>query len=210
MAVSMKQKHFIDSHKAATGPFILLLMGVHAVWDDPRLWLYFGMHGGYGLLWLLKSLSFPDKQWEQPTTLGFGAVIWGALSLYWLSPWLIVTGRAPTAPAWLMGVCVLIFTTGVFLHFASDMQKHMALRLRPGELLTEGLWSRLRNPNYLGELLIYGGFSGLTCHWLPLTVLAFFVVGAWVPNMIKKDRSLARYPAFAEWKARSWLFLPGI
>lgn len=206
----MKQKHFIDSHKAATGPFILLLMGLYGAWGDPRLWLYFGLHGGYGLLWLLKSLSFPDKQWEQPTSLGFGAVIWGVLSLYWLSPWLIVTGRAPAAPAWWLGVCVLVFTIGVFLHFASDMQKHMSLKLRPGVLLTDGLWSRLRNPNYLGELLIYAGFSAVTCHWLPLSVLGLVIATAWVPNMLKKDQSLARYPAFAEWKARSWLFLPGV
>jgi steroid 5-alpha reductase family enzyme len=37
---------------------------------------------------------------------------------------------------------------GIFLHFAADMQKHISLALRPGQLVTEGLWSRTRNPNY--------------------------------------------------------------
>lgn len=206
----MKHKFYIDSHKALTGLFVLLLMGIYGVWDDPRMWLYFGMHGGYGFMWLLKSRTFPDKQWEQPVQLSYGVMTWAGLCLYWISPWLIVTDRAPAAPPWLLGVCVLMFTVGLVLHFAGDMQKHMAMQLRPGVLLTEGLWSRLRNPNYLGELLIYAGFSALTCHWLPMTVLAIFVVGLWVPNMIKKDRSLSRHAAFAEWKARSWCFLPGI
>jgi len=34
-------------------------------------------------------------------------------------------------------------------------------------------------------------------------------VGAvWIPNILKKDKSLQRYPEFAAWKARSWRFIP--
>jgi hypothetical protein len=28
--------------------------------------------------------------------------------------------------------------------------------------------------------------------------------------MLRKERSLARYPEFAAWRQRSWLILPGI
>ena len=87
------------------------------------------------------------------------------------------------------------------------MQKHMKLSLAPG-LITDGLWSRVRNPNYLGELLIYAGFSALAMHWAPFVVLALFVAVIWIPNMLRKDKSLSRYPKFAEWKKRSWLFIP--
>ena len=89
------------------------------------------------------------------------------------------------------------------------MQKHMQLSLAPA-LFTDGLWSRVRNPNYLGELLIYAGFSALALHWIPFAALALFVVVVWVPNMLRKDRSLSRYPEFAAWKERSWLFIPPI
>ena len=34
------------------------------------------------------------------------------------------------------------------------------------------------------------------------------IVGYWVPNMLKKDASLSRYPEWAEYKARSWRFIP--
>jgi steroid 5-alpha reductase family enzyme len=88
------------------------------------------------------------------------------------------------------------------------MQKDMALSLSPGQLLTRGLWSRTRNPNYLGELLIYASFTSLALHWIPLALLGVVVAGVWIPNMLKKDRSLSRYPAFAAYRARSGLLFP--
>lgn len=166
--------------------------------------------GTYGLLWCWKSQAFPDRQWEQPVSLWYGVgVIWGALSLYWVAPYLIVSRRTTPPPAYL-GMCVALFGLGVFLHFASDMQKHVELQLRPGKLITDKLWARCRNPNYLGELLIYLGFQLLAMHWVPLLCLGLMVCCYWVPNMLRKDASLARYPEFAAWKARSWMIIPGI
>jgi steroid 5-alpha reductase family enzyme len=203
----MKQRHFIDSHKAATGLFVLALIAIYGQWDNPTAWVYLALHGTYGLLWVLKSRIFPDKQWEQPTTLGYGLVIWAGLTLYWIAPWLI-TSQNVQAPPWYLGLCIAIYALGVFWHFASDMQKTMFLKLNPGHLMTDGLWSRLRNPNYFGELLIYLGFGLLARHWAPLIVILLFVLIVWLPNMRRKDRSLARYPDFASYKARSKLFLP--
>ena len=83
-----------------------------------------------------------------------------------------------------------------------------ALRLRSG-LIEDGLFARTRNPNYLGETLIYISFAILSWHWLP-----FLVLGGWLcfftANMRRKDRSLARYPGFAAYKARTGMFLPSI
>ena len=203
----MKQRHFIDSHKAATGLLVLALIAVYDQWDNPTAWVYLALHGTYGLLWVLKSRIFPDKQWEQPTSLGYGLVIWAGLSLYWIPPWLI-TSQNVQAPPWYLGLCIAIYALGVFWHFASDMQKSMFLKLKPGHLMTDGLWSRLRNPNYFGELLIYLGFGLLAMHWAPLIVILLFVLIVWLPNMRRKDRSLARYPDFANYRARSKLFLP--
>jgi steroid 5-alpha reductase family enzyme len=204
----MRQKHFIDSHKGVTGLFILSLMAYYGAWDNYLLWIYLALHGSYGVFWASKSRLFGDLQWEQRCSLGFGFVIWGCLCFYWVSPWLIATGRSTMPPAWYVGLCVLMYSFGVFFHFVSDMQKYMWLKLRPGQLLTEGLWSRLRNPNYFGELLIYVGFTALARHWAPLTFLAVIILFAWVPNMLKKDRSLSRYPEFAEYQAKSWRFIP--
>lgn len=203
----MKQKYFIDSHKGVTGLAVLALMAIYGQWHNPTAWVYLGLHGAYGILWVLKSATFPDRQWEQRTGWGYGLVIWGGLTLYWVAPWLL-TSRGVEAPPWLLGLCVFVYAAGVFLHFASDMQKHTALALRPGQLVTDGLWARTRNPNYLGELLIYLSFALLAMHWLPLVILAAFIAVVWAPNMRRKDRSLARYPDYAAYRARSKWLIP--
>jgi len=205
----MRQRHFIDSHKAATAPAVLAMMALHGAWGDSTAWLYLAMHGTYGFLWISKSRLFPDRSWERPCSPAYGVVIWAGLSLYWLAPWLITSSHVHLPP-WYAAGCVAMYGAGIFLHFSADMQKHTSLRLRPRSLITEGLWARCRNPNYLGELLIYLAFALLARHWLPLAVLGLFVLAVWVPNMLRKDRSLARYPGFAIYRKRSWRLVPWI
>lgn len=203
----LRQKHFIDSHKCCNALAIAGLMALYGAWDNTTAWLYLALHGTYGFMWTIKSVVFGDEQWEKPTPLWYGLGIWGTLSLYWVAPWIIVSQEV-TAPAWYMALAVSIYAFGVLFHFASDMQKHAHLTHRPGVLMTDGLWSRCRNPNYFGELLIYSGFCMLAMHWAPFVVLGGIVAGMWIPNMIRKDRSLSRYPEFAEWKKRSKLVIP--
>ncbi len=202
-----RMRHFIDGNKRLTALVVLLLMAYAQAWDNPVAWIYLAEHGLYGLLWNFKSKTFADKQFEQPISLRFGVQIFIILSLYWVTPWLI-TQRPQALPAWALGLSVALFASGVFWHFTSDMQKYMALQLRPGQLLRSGLWQRCRNPNYFGELLIYGGFTMLAGSWIPFVPLGVMIAGVWVPNIRRKEASLARYPEFAAWKARSGCLFP--
>jgi steroid 5-alpha reductase family enzyme len=203
----MKQKFFIDTQKGATFFYVLLLMALYTQWQNPTAWVYLALHGMYGFLWVLKSNIFPDQSWEQKASLAYGLAIWGGLSLYWITPWLI-TSQDIHAPDWYLALCISIYTFGIFIHFVSDMQKHAALTLQPGHLISSGMFSRLRNPNYFGELLIYLGFGLLAMHWLPILVLLIWIGFIWVPRMIRKDRSLARYADFEVYRDRSKLFIP--
>lgn len=203
----MKQKYFIDSHKAVTFLVILGLMAWFNQWHNPTAWVYLGLHGTYGILWLLKSRVFPDKQWEIDKGLGYGLYIWAGLSLYWIAPFIIASQNVQ-APAWLLGLSVSLYTFGVFLHYTADMQKYVQLKYNPGQLIDDGLMARTRNINYFGELLIYLGFGILAMHWLPLAVIALYLVVIWFPNMYRKDKSLSRYPGFEEYRRKSKLFIP--
>jgi len=205
----MKLKYFIDSHKAMTALAVLSLIVFYNQWDNPTAWVYLALHGSYGFLWLLKSRIFPDRQWEQACNLIIGGGIWGVLSLYWIAPWLI-TSQNRQAPGWYLACCISMYTFGVFFHFTADLQKYIALKLRPGQLVTEGLWRKVRNPNYFGELLIYLGFSLLARDWIPIAALAFVICIVWIPNIIRKDRSLSRYPEYASYKAKSKWLIPFI
>jgi protein-S-isoprenylcysteine O-methyltransferase Ste14 len=203
----MKQKQFIDSHKGVTALAIVTMMAIYRQWDNPTAWVYFGLHGTYGLLWVLKSRIFPDRSWEAETSLGYGLAIWGGLTLYWIAPWLL-TSRGVHAPAWLLGMTVSLHTWGVFLHYAADMQKHTALKLRPGKLITDGLMARTRNINYFGELLVYVAYALLALHWIPFLVLGLYLAIIWIPYMLRKERSLALKDGYKAYRKQSKFFLP--
>jgi protein-S-isoprenylcysteine O-methyltransferase Ste14 len=204
----LKEKHVIDAFKLATAPVVLALIFFYHAGENALAWIYLALHGSYGVMWVTKSRLFGDKSWEKPVTLfrGLGACL--VLSLYWVTPWLIVTNHIHVMPLWWLTVCISMYAIGVFLHFASDMQKWMALKYCHGSLITEGLWGVVRNPNYLGELFIYCGFGLLPFHWAPMAVMAFSITTVWIPNMLRKDRSLSRYPEFAQYKSQTKLLIP--
>ena len=203
----MKMKHFINSHKAITGLVVLLMIAWFNQWNNATAWVYLALHGSYGILWLIKSQLYPDKRWEQPATLPIGIGGWIALSLFWIAPF-IITSQSVQAPAPYLALCISIYIFGTFLHYVADMQKHMMLKLNPGHLITDGLWAITRNPNYLGELLTYTGFTLLAMHWLPLVILIVIVVGTWLPLIRSKEKSLARYPEFASYQKRVRMLIP--
>jgi steroid 5-alpha reductase family enzyme len=201
----MQIRQVINLHKGLTAPVVLGLMAAyHNGSMGPCI--YLALHGTYGILWLFKDRLYPDRQWEREVGLPMAVSVFLMLGLYWLAPFLLISsGAMPPAP--LIAAAVALNILGVFLHYGSDAQKHFTLRYHQG-LISEGFFARCRNTNYLGEILIYLSFALLAMHWLPYAVLAGFVVGVFLPNMRRKDESLARYPEFADYQQRSGLLLP--
>ena len=211
----MKQKFFIDIHKGITILFVLFLMHILGQWDNTAGWIYCALHGSYGLMWVMKSRIFPDSSWEKECSIWYGFYIWFGLSLYWLSPYIILSGCFNDGiplqlSAQYIAVCVFVFNMGVFFHFSSDMQKYSYLKLRPNQLITEGMMKKCRNINYFGELLIYLGFGLLAKHWVPILVLLLFIIVVWIPNIRKKEKSLSRYPNFNDYRKKSSFIIPFI
>ena len=40
------------------------------------MWIYFAMHGSYGILWLIKSFIFPDKTFEEKVSITCAIKAW--------------------------------------------------------------------------------------------------------------------------------------
>jgi steroid 5-alpha reductase family enzyme len=203
----MKLKYFIDTNKGVTFLAILTLMAIYHQWENPTAWVYLALHGTYGLLWVLKSNIFPDVSWERKTSLWFGMVSWFSLVLYWFPAWWI-TWKAIIAPPWLLAIAVSLSLFGTFFVFAGDMQKSTTLVLRPGELITSGLFRLSRNINYFGEFMIYLAFAILPMTWVALLPLAVFIITFWIPNMVRKDKILATLPGFPEYRKKTRSFFP--
>ncbi|WP_410210125.1 methyltransferase family protein [Aquirhabdus sp.] len=176
-------------------------------------WVYLALHGSYGLVWLLKDIAFPDPNWQPRCTIP--SAIWGfiGLALYWMIGWLLISGIAnPHYPlpdnAW-FALCISICLLGCVIVFGADTQKYVQLRAARG-LITNGMFTYIRHPNYLGEMMIYGSFALMTWHWLPVLVLAYYWGTMFAVNMVMKEASMSRYPTWAAYKKRSWWLIPGI
>lgn len=208
-----KFSHVINAQKAGTPLFLLALMLVYQAWST-REWLYFALHGGYGIVWLIKDLAFPDPAWQRRITIGGGLMAFvGVLGWYWVFGWLLVSGTSDAAyplpeAAW-YGLCVLLCLLGCVIMIAADAQKYFTLRLRPG-LITDGMFRYIRHPNYLGEMMIYGSFAMMVWHWLAWLVLAWVWIGVFAVNMIVKEQRMSRHPGWAEYRRRSWWLVPGV
>lgn len=206
----LKMSWVINAQKGGTLPFVLALM---VVWENfsPAAWLYLGLHGSYGLVWLLKDRVLPDPGWERRITVG-GAVAScvTVLGPYWIAPVLLVTDVLPQRPdpsAAVMGTSVLIYALGVVIMMVADAQKFFTLRVKRG-LITTGMFARVRHPNYLGEMMIYGSFALLVGHWLPWLVLAWVWGAVFTTNMVMKEVSMSRHPEWGAYKARTGMVLP--
>lgn len=201
----MKLKYAINLHKGTTAFVVLALMWFYNNYSLAAF-VYLALHGSYGFLWLLKDRIYPDKQWEQQVPLWYALVAFLALCLYWAPAFILIYNHAEP-PGYIICIATTLNLIGGVLHFGSDAQKHFTLQYKRG-LITDGFFARCRNTNYLGEFMIYIGFAMLTMHWLGYMPILLFFTFVFVPNMLKKDKSLARYPGFADYKKRSGLFLP--
>ena len=201
----MKLNHAINAHKGSTFAVVLLLMWYFNNYSIGP-WIYLALHGSYGLLWLLKDRVYPDRQWAKRVSFPYGILVFASLGLYWIPAYLVASSPIPP-PAWAISAAVALNAVGLVLHFASDAQKHYTLIYREG-LITEGFFSRCRNTNYLGEAMIYLSFALMAYQPLGFLGIAAFFIGVFVPNMIRKDKSLSRYPQFAAYRKRTGLFFP--
>lgn len=158
-----------------------------------------------------QHMTFRDKNFDEKISFPFFAVVFLYVDLYWVGPYMLCKYRRdPYMENWELCACIILWGYGVFLHFASDSQKAHTLTYRGRGLITSGLFSWVRNPNYLGETLIYCAYALLCQSKVAWGILASFVLITFVPNMIKKDKSLAKYEEFEAYKKKTWVMVPFI
>lgn len=201
----------INFQKAGTLFFVLALMFFYQNFSA-QAWIYLALHGGYGLVWLIKDLCFPDAGWQKKVTLAGGLVaFFGVLFWYWVMAWLLISQPlVPDYPvdtlAWL-SVCIILCLIGCVIMVVADAQKFYTLRLQKG-LITDGIHKYVRHPNYLGEMMIYGAFALLVWHWGVFLIVGLVWLLVFIPNMVAKEHSLSRYGEWAAYKKRSGWILP--
>lgn len=200
--------YVINFQKGGTLPFCLFLMFYFDNWSFP-CWCYTAAHGSYGLAWLMKHRLFPDPAWAISITPG-GAIMSFVLvlGLYWVAPFLLAARLVDFEPS--PGRCALgmgIYALGLGLMMGADCYKTATLAAKPG-LITTGPFELCRHPNYLGEMMIYGGFAVMVPHILPKLVLVWVWVQLFATNILMKEARMSRHAGWDEYCQKTPMLLP--
>ena len=201
----MKLNQIINLHKGLT---LFVVFGMMYFYDNYSIsaWAYLALHGTYGILWLLKEKIFPDPYFKDEINIVTAITGFILLGSYWVAPFLLISTNV-VVPNPLIAACISINILGVFLHFASDAQKYFTLKVKK-DLIKEGFFKRIRNTNYLGEVLIYLSFAILSMSFVPFLILGIFFCIVFIPRMLKKDKSLEKYESFNEYRKKTGLIFP--
>lgn len=140
-------------------------------------------------------------------------------------PWLVVTlGSMPFVAVAThanndlgifdaLGSLVVLIGVGLE-HFADVDLRRFNRTKKPGDVLSRGLWSRSRHPNYLGEMLWWWGLwlFVLAAHpeswWMGIGALAMTTMFLTASIPMAEKRSAERRPDWAAYKTRTPILLP--
>ena len=173
----------------------------------------------------MKEYLYPDEIWKVPCTLGSAIFLFVGFTLgFWVYIVFLTFGGGKYDPSPCHLCMVLImFILGIWLHHTADAQKYFVLKVRK-DLITDGLYSGSRNPNFLGELFILGAFAGRSMRiekespftiyfigfnlshpmwWWPLTLLGIISVFLFYPSFLAKDRSMSRYKEWPHYASKT-------
>jgi protein-S-isoprenylcysteine O-methyltransferase Ste14 len=186
-------RYAINFQKALVGLLMLAAMKYYSNYSL-TCWVYLGLHGTYGLCWLFKDLVFPDPSFGNLISLSSVVVIYIAvLGPYMLIPIAVASGYGPQE---ISGercfVAVGLFTVGLMIMMVSDAQKYYVLKQKRG-LITDGMMKYTRNPNYLGEIMLYCSFNvvaRIPAVWYFFFCFDFPIV--FMQRMLWKDYMLSR------------------
>ncbi|MCI5046598.1 MAG: DUF1295 domain-containing protein [Aquisalinus sp.] len=111
---------------------------------------------------------------------------------------------------------VVIFGIGLFFEAIGDWQlrQFKADPANKGKLMTKGLWSWTRHPNYFGDAAVWTGLTmiALEAPWGWTTILSpalmiFFLYAVSGKALLEKSM-VKKYPEYADYKRRTSGFFP--
>lgn len=151
----------------------------------------------------------PDKRFSYPVTHGT-IIISGILLASYFYPIFVTFSRNDYDSKYEAERCFWgSFCTclGIFYMIGSDVQKFTQLKLKKG-LITDGFFYATRNPNYLGEILIYSGFAIMSKSnsvWISLITVW---LSMFATSMLMKELSLMKKDGWSRYREHSLLLLP--
>ena len=128
----------------------------------------------------------------------------------------VAAGSAPLG--WIDAIAALVTCSAIALEAASDQQlrQFVTTRRDSTEMLSSGLWSLCRHPNYLGEILFWWGLflfglaADTNTSWTAIGAIAITGLFRAVSLPMIERRMAEGKPAFTEHAKRSNMILPSL
>jgi protein-S-isoprenylcysteine O-methyltransferase Ste14 len=137
--------------------------------------------------------------------------MWAIILAPYLYPgYLVMSGKSDQDPNIERFVfAALMYVLGLVLMMGADGQKYFTLREKKG-LICDGFFKYTRNPNYLGEIMIYASFATMCGSMVVWAYFIFIWTVAFNMRMNIKDMSLAKKKGWEVYNERSYMLLPKI
>ena len=197
----------INIQKGGTIFYLLILMWYFNNYSLGA-YVYLGLHGTYGIVWLIKDFTLPDKTFRKKVSLPVALLIAIVLILYWSIGYIMISGisnqQQPTPLR--IFFAFFIFSIGLMLMICTDIQKNLTLTYKKG-LISNYFLSINRNTNYFGEMLLYYSFALITNHWFAYALLILTWVSLFSCRIILKEYSLMQKEGWDKYKSNTYILL---
>ena len=203
-------RYYVNGHKC-TMPLYLFGMMVYFNNFSTGAWMYFCLHGSYGMFWLLKDMCFPDSHFAGMCTVASWLMPFPiALIPYSLPGYWMMSGQAPQDPSMeRIVIAFLLYMFGVMFMIVTDAQKYFQLRERRG-LINDSMFAWSRNMNYFGEMMLYGSFAVICQLWEVWYILWYMWSCVFMLRMMSKDYSNSKKAGWPAYYENTWFLVPKI
>lgn len=185
-------RYLANVFKGSSLIFVVFLMNFFENFSF-RAYLYLILRGSYGFLWILKDFVFPDQNFRNKMTIASTIGGFCILSLYSGIDVLTISrysGNPQEISSKRLAFLLFLYIFGVSLMLLSDCQKYFSKKYansQENSLISSGFFSRNRNPNYFGEILVYSSFAAVSESWLAWIPLVFVWFTVFNLNIFLKD-----------------------
>ena len=211
---------------------VTLAIGYHAALGVGEMLLcalmvIYGLRlSGYLLIREIRSIAYrkvlsPEMTRSKQMSIGPKLAIWISCALLYpletLPAWLrLRNGAAPDAMLWI-GLAVM--ACGLLLETSADLQKNAAKKKAPYAFVSTGLFSFVRCPNYLGEMIFWLGMllqgsTALQGFWqwalalLGYALLIYIMFSGARRLEIRQNRNYGKDPAYQRYVKTVPILIP--